>query len=92
MSDRASRRIIIGDVHGHYDGLMLLLDSIEPTTDDQIYFLGDLIDRGPKSAQVVDFVRENNYGCVLGNHEQMALCSSLAGLVAKRRAGDAVEL
>jgi serine/threonine protein phosphatase 1 len=73
MSDRTSRRIIIGDVHGHYDGLMLLLDTIEPGDDDQVYFLGDLIDRGPKSAQVVDFVRDNNYGCVLGNHEQMAI-------------------
>jgi serine/threonine protein phosphatase 1 len=73
MSDCAPRRIIVGDVHGHYDGLMLLLDSIAPGADDQIYFLGDLIDRGPKSAQVVDFVREHNYGCVLGNHEQMAL-------------------
>jgi serine/threonine protein phosphatase 1 len=73
MSDRASRRIIVGDVHGHYDGLMLLLDSVQPHDDDQVYFLGDLIDRGPKSAQVVDFVRDNNYGCVLGNHEQMAL-------------------
>jgi serine/threonine protein phosphatase 1 len=73
MSDRASRRIIVGDVHGHYDGLMLLLDSVQPHDDDQVYFLGDLIDRGPKSAQVVDFVRDHNYGCVLGNHEQMAL-------------------
>jgi serine/threonine protein phosphatase 1 len=73
MTDATARRIIIGDVHGHYDGLMLLLDTIEPTAADQIYFLGDLIDRGPKSADVVDFVRENNYACVMGNHEQMAI-------------------
>ncbi len=75
MRDCSSRRIIIGDVHGHYDGLMLLLDTIAPGTDDQIYFLGDLIDRGMKSADVVEFVRHNNYACVLGNHEQMALAS-----------------
>lgn len=73
MTDRSSRRIIIGDVHGHYDGLMLLLDTVEPNDADQVYFLGDLIDRGPKSAQVVDFVRENDYRCLLGNHEQMAI-------------------
>jgi serine/threonine protein phosphatase 1 len=67
------RRIFIGDVHGHYDGLMLLLNVISPQSDDQVYFLGDLINRGSKSAQVVDFVRKSPYYCVLGNHEQMLL-------------------
>lgn len=67
------RRIFIGDVHGHYDGLMLLLNVISPDRDDRVYFLGDLINRGPKSAQVVEFVRKSPYYCVLGNHEQMLL-------------------
>ncbi len=67
------RRIFIGDVHGHYDGLMLLLNVISSHSDDQVYFLGDLINRGPKSAQVVEFVRKSPYYCVLGNHEQMLL-------------------
>lgn len=67
------RRIFIGDVHGHYDALMLLLKAISPSQDDQIYFLGDLIDRGPKSAQVVDFVMENNHKCLRGNHEEMLI-------------------
>jgi serine/threonine protein phosphatase 1 len=67
------RRIIIGDVHGHYDGLMLLLEAIAPQSDDRVYFLGDLIDRGPQSAQVVDFVQKSPYHCLLGNHEQMLL-------------------
>ncbi len=69
----SGRRIFIGDVHGHYDGLMKLLEAIIPGSDDQVYFVGDLIDRGPKSAQVVQFVRESGYGCVLGNHEQLLL-------------------
>lgn len=68
-----NRRIIIGDVHGHYDGLMNLLEAIAPGSNDQVYFLGDLIDRGPQSAQVVDFVRRSPYHCLLGNHEQMLL-------------------
>lgn len=67
------RRIVIGDVHGHYDTLMTLLDAIAPSGNDQIYFLGDLIDRGPLSSQVVEFVKENGYPCLLGNHEQMVL-------------------
>jgi serine/threonine protein phosphatase 1 len=67
------RRIVIGDVHGHYDALITLLEAIAPNSDDRVYFLGDLIDRGPKSAQVVEFVLQNNYPCLLGNHEQMLL-------------------
>lgn len=73
MSENSPRRIVIGDVHGHYQGLMTLLEAIAPTSDDKIYFLGDLIDRGPNSAQVVNFVKRNNYSCLLGNHEQMLL-------------------
>jgi len=67
------RRIVIGDVHGHYYALMSLMEAIAPSQDDQIYFLGDLIDRGPHSAQVVQHVIKNNYQCLLGNHEKMLL-------------------
>jgi len=73
------RRIVIGDVHGHYDGLMTLLEAIAPSSDDQVYFLGDLIDRGPKSAQVVEFVKRSSYQSLLGNHEQLMLDASLKG-------------
>lgn len=73
MRDRSRRRIVIGDVHGHYNGLMGLLEAISPSADDEVYFIGDLIDRGPQSNQVVDFVRKNAYPCILGNHEQMLL-------------------
>jgi serine/threonine protein phosphatase 1 len=73
MSETSQRRIVIGDVHGQYEGLMTLLTAIAPGSDDQLYFLGDLIDRGPQSAQVIDFVKQNNYPCLLGNHELMLL-------------------
>ncbi|MBD2345521.1 metallophosphoesterase family protein [Anabaena subtropica] len=73
MSQTSQRRIVIGDVHGHYEGLMSLLEAIAPGADDQVYFLGDLIDRGPHSSYVIDLVKENNYLCLLGNHEQMLL-------------------
>lgn len=66
-------RIVIGDIHGHYDALMSLLEAIAPGEEDKIYFLGDLIDRGPKSAQVVEFVIQNNYRCLRGNHEEMLI-------------------
>ncbi|MGH1396481.1 MAG: metallophosphoesterase family protein [Trichormus sp.] len=73
MSETRERQIVIGDVHGYYEGLIRLLEAIAPGGNDQVYFLGDLIDRGPDSSQVVDLVRQNNYQCLLGNHEQMLL-------------------
>jgi serine/threonine protein phosphatase 1 len=73
MSEVHHRRIIIGDVHGHYKGLMTLLEAISPGESDRVYFLGDLIDRGPDSARVVDFVQQSPYQCLLGNHEQLMI-------------------
>jgi serine/threonine protein phosphatase 1 len=67
------RRFVIGDVHGQFKALMMLIDQIKLKTDDQLFFLGDLIDRGPQSAQVVDWVMRNGHICLCGNHEQMCL-------------------
>lgn len=69
------RRIFIGDVHGHYLGLMSLLELIDPGQADQIYFLGDLVDRGPNSSAVVELVKSRGYACLLGNHEDMMLAA-----------------
>jgi serine/threonine protein phosphatase 1 len=73
MSEMGHRRIIIGDVHGHYQGLMTLLEALSPGQADHVYFLGDLIDRGPDSAEVISFVQRSGYNCLLGNHEQLML-------------------
>lgn len=68
-----SQQIVIGDVHGHYEALIKLLEALALGDDDEVYFVGDLIDRGPESARVVDFVIKQGYHCLLGNHEQMML-------------------
>lgn len=60
----------IGDVHGHYDGLMRLLDKIGYGDDDELWFVGDLVNRGPDSAGVLRFVAGlNQKKVVLGNHD-----------------------
>lgn len=64
---------IIGDVHGHYDKLIALINKLPNKFKSKICFVGDLIDRGPDSKKVVDLVKEHNYDCVLGNHEQMCI-------------------
>lgn len=63
--------IIIGDVHGCYKTLRKLVEQFPPEED--IYFVGDLIDRGPNSSDVVQFVKDHAAGVVLGNHEHMFL-------------------
>ena len=55
------RRIIIVDVHGNFQALLRLLNRVTPDSEDEVYFLGDLIDRGEQSLKVVDFVIKNNY-------------------------------
>ena len=67
--------ICIGDVHGEYDSLMRLIDCLP--SDDNLCFVGDLIDRGERSKDVVSFVKDNGYKCVLGNHEDFMVRSCL---------------
>lgn len=67
----------ISDVHGCFDQLRELLDVISPTDDDEVWMLGDLIDRGPQSAEVLLWATNEAPGNVhflLGNHEDMAGC------------------
>ena len=76
----------IGDIHGRLDLLTALLDKID--LDDArrgncvstLLFLGDLIDRGPESAQVVEYLRQLEASrepgatrFLLGNHEEVFL-------------------
>lgn len=65
--------IVIGDVHGCFKTLVALLNKIPDIEKHTICFVGDLIDRGPSSKQVIDFVINNNYKCVMGNHEKMMI-------------------
>ncbi|MCY2974910.1 MAG: metallophosphoesterase family protein [Planctomycetota bacterium] len=69
------RVIAIGDIHGCVDALRALVESIQPTPEDTLVLLGDYVDRGPHSKQVVDFLiglRETcKLVCLYGNHEEM---------------------
>ena len=69
-----NRTLFIGDVHGCYDELMLLCVRMKLTDADDIYFVGDLINKWPKSLEVIEFVRNRpNTWSVLGNHEYFLL-------------------
>lgn len=66
---------IIGDVQGCWQSLQKLLDAVDyDPTRDQLGFVGDLINRGPESLQVLRFVKDlKDPLLVLGNHEIYAI-------------------
>lgn len=64
-------RIIFTDPHGCLKTLKAL-DAKAPAGIPRT-IAGDLIDRGPDSKGVIDFVRSNGWDCVVGNHEIMML-------------------
>lgn len=67
------RHIFVGDVHGMLPELVELVERVNPGPEDQIIFVGDLVDKGPDSVGVVKFVRElaetRSVVVVEGNHE-----------------------
>lgn len=63
------RLLAIGDVHGCYEELSDLLTVLNPTPDDKILFLGDIINRGPDSHRCLEIARTLRASSLLGNHE-----------------------
>ena len=69
----------IGDVQGCFDELKALLAQINFNSDcDQLWFCGDLVNRGPKSLETLRFIRslEDNAITVLGNHDLHLLATA----------------
>jgi serine/threonine protein phosphatase 1 len=71
------RTIAIGDVHGCSVALRALVAAIRPQADDTIVTLGDCVDRGPDSRDVIEQLLALRGQChlvpLLGNHEEMML-------------------
>lgn len=81
---RGYRAYVIGDIHGRLDLLDALLAKIHAEIEQQparktlLVFVGDLIDRGPSSCQVLERLRTYSHPGVqpvflLGNHEEVLL-------------------
>lgn len=70
-----ARLLIIGDVHGMLDELKILLGKADYTASrgDRVIFVGDLVNKGPESAGVVQYAMDINATTVRGNHEDKVL-------------------
>lgn len=86
-------RFAIGDIQGCQDELRTLVAKLGFKSDrDQLWFTGDLVNRGPKSVDVLRYVRSlgDNAICVLGNHDLHLLALAL-GNKRKHKQGDTLE-
>ena len=68
-----SRTIVVGDVHACARELGDLCNSLSITTEDRVFFVGDLIMRGPDPAGVMKLVHSLGARSVRGNHEERLL-------------------
>lgn len=90
---------VIPDIHGCAKTLQALIeDLIQPSKHDWLYFLGDYVDRGPSSKEVIDYIiylqkEQYNIRTLMGNHEDFLLkayeeelnLKSILGLKKKNR-------
>jgi serine/threonine protein phosphatase 1 len=74
-----NRVFVVGDVHGCVDELDVLLTSLALSPGDAVVFVGDYVDRGPASKEVLDLLialrcrAEIQTTFLKGNHEDMLL-------------------
>lgn len=72
------RDFVVGDIHGHFSQLQAVLDKVEFDEEkDRLFSVGDLIDRGPESHMVVEWLKKPWFHAVRGNHDDFAIRHAL---------------
>lgn len=65
-------RYLVSDIHGCFDQYRALLEKIQFSDEDELYVLGDVVDRGPEPIKVLrDMMERPNVIFILGNHDFM---------------------
>lgn len=77
----AGRDFVVGDIHGAFTRLEAALADLQFDVDrDRLFSVGDLVDRGPESERVLEFIDKPWFHAVMGNHEWMAMAFVLGDL------------
>lgn len=65
---------VLSDIHGNKKAFTAILEKIQFTDSDELYVLGDVVDRNPFGMELlVDIMRRPNMHMLLGNHEYMMM-------------------
>lgn len=77
----------IGDIQGCFDSLQALISQLDLEAEDRIWLCGDLVNRGPKSAEVLRWAmaQGSRLIAVLGNHDLHALAAAAGARKLKKR-------
>ncbi len=68
------RDFAVGDIHGHFGRLDAALATVKFTPEkDRLFSVGDLVDRGPQSPDVLKWVGRPWFHAICGNHDLMTL-------------------
>src|SRR5215208_2624880 len=71
---RLSRTVVVGDIHGCYDELRALVESVGLRESDRLVSVGDLVTKGEKSREVLElFMNDARCSSVIGNHDRALL-------------------
>lgn len=67
-------KYVTSDIHGRLDRLKSLIKIIDLKEDDTLYVIGDLVDRGDKPIETIEFVKDHpQIEVIIGNHDEMML-------------------
>jgi serine/threonine protein phosphatase 1 len=68
------RDFVVGDIHGMFSILESHLENLNFNPEiDRVFSVGDLIDRGPESYRVLEFLEQPWFHAIKGNHEMMLI-------------------
>lgn len=68
------RDFAVGDIHGHFSRLSEALEGVQFNSEiDRLFSVGDLVDRGPESADCIQWLNKPWFHAVQGNHEDIAV-------------------
>ncbi len=86
----AGRRFVVSDIHGCIKTFKKLLKKIELTKNDQLFILGDAVNKGPNSSKVLNQILKLQQGdyqvfFIRGNHEQIILNCKKKTLAQRKR-------